>query len=129
MAWLPDICRDDELIRDFNSIGDSGDGAWLYWEDMQLDRPLTLEQVANLSETGGFVSASRKWHITHCSYMWLKLYRSLQLGYRVDVRLNSEPHIRHCYHAFLGREPLSDVLDGIGTTLQGDWRPEDGFAK
>ncbi|KAI1171179.1 hypothetical protein F4777DRAFT_594081 [Nemania sp. FL0916] len=128
MAWLPSACRDDELIAEYNTLGDAEDGSWMYFDDDDYNVVLTAEQAANRSETGQYIAASIHWHITHCAYMWLKDIRAERLGIRVGHRLNTEMHARHCFRdVFIKGEPHSNIVGGVGITLAADWLPGDDF--
>lgn len=41
-AWLPERCRDEELLAELTTKGDGPNGTWLYWADKEHTQPLSV---------------------------------------------------------------------------------------
>ena len=115
-AWLPPLCRDDELTAEFDQAGPGLDGSWEYFADKNATQLLTLNEVALLAEkTDGDSDESAafyvsfRWHIAHCVFYWRKMFRAQEGGVVVERRYMKESHIEHCAHAFLDRADLEEV--------------------
>lgn len=122
-AWLPPHCRDDELIERFNHAGPGHDGAWQYYSDANKTRQLTLDEVAELADVGGYFFVSHGWHVRHCHFAWLKLFRSRWTGVQMNLRDDTETHITHCMNMAEKRDSLDQITTGSGVALHGDWPP------
>lgn len=49
-CWLPEHCRDDELIERFDK--ESPPGGWVYWRDAEFQHPVSIEEIAESAGTG-----------------------------------------------------------------------------
>lgn len=94
-AWLPDICRDDELTEEFNRQGPGPNGEWLYWSDPHAKHSLTLEDMALLADTGKPFFTTWDWHVAHCFGFFKKQIRG---GFTKASLGTTDPygHIVHC---------------------------------
>lgn len=118
-AWLPDHCRDDELIDRFNHAGPDG-GEWEYWSDLDKTRRLSMDEVGALADVDGSFYVSNLWHTRHCSYTWLKLWRSRWTLVQMSLREDTENHILHCMKMVESREALDRVTTASDVSLQAD---------
>jgi hypothetical protein len=122
-AWLPEHCRDDELIEDFDRSGDGPNGSWIYYTDFDKTGTMTIEEVGRLADVGGNFFTTLEWHIKHCSYNWKKLFRSRETGVIIENRSNTFGHVDHCEKMFLMPGGLHEVLTGSGVALNADQLP------
>ncbi|KAF5866550.1 hypothetical protein ETB97_011435 [Aspergillus alliaceus] len=99
-SWLPPICRDDELIEEFNHAGPGPDGAWAYYKDQNGTQTMTLEEVGQLAEKTGDEAAfwtTHEWHLAHCLFYWKKESRARKSGKVViEKSFEGEYHVKHC---------------------------------
>lgn len=118
-AWLPDHCRDDELIERFDHAGPDG-SEWEYWSDLDKTRRLSMDEVAALPDVDGAFYVSHLWHVRHCHYAWLKLWRSRWTRVQMSLREDTESHILHCMAMVEKRDALDSVTTGSDVALQAD---------
>lgn len=123
-AWLPDHCRDDELIEEFNHAGPGPNGEWTYYSDWNKTSTYTLEEVARLPDKHAYFFTTHEWHVKHCTYEWARQWRKTQLGTTIPKRSDSRGHIQHCEMMFLLRDPLQDLVTGSGVSLNADNVPK-----
>ncbi|PWY65925.1 hypothetical protein BO83DRAFT_392021 [Aspergillus eucalypticola CBS 122712] len=69
-AWLPPACRNDDLTTAFEKAGSNHDGSWPYFAEVNMTRPLSLEEVSMLPDTrtgGGEARnvffTTHRWHL------------------------------------------------------------------
>lgn len=128
-AWLPPACRNDNLTLAFEKAGSNPDGSWPYFADVNMTRPLSLNEVSMLPVTragGGDAKnvfyTTHRWHLVHCMYYWKKMFLSQEMGTTIERRYNNVGHIEHCLRAVLERkEGLEEVTTGAGVALHSDW--------
>ena len=106
LAWLPDTCRDDALIEEFEDLGKTHNHSWAFYTWPNADRKLTLQEVSMMADVVGTknrtaVTTTVDWHHTHCLYLWRKLYRSRYTGLTMEGRYDSEHHQKHCVESIL----------------------------
>ena len=102
-AWLPEHCRDDEITAQFEAEGP--DGAWGYYADADMTIPLTVDEVSLLADNKSATFwMSARWHMVHCKYYWLKMWKAQFTGITIEPRNNHEGHIRHCAEVMKGPE-------------------------
>jgi len=111
-AWLPPYCRDDELSAEFDRSGPGPNGEWEYYENEEGTHLLSATEIGAGADVPGFLYyTTQEWHIVHCYFYWIKMWR----GVNIEKRYNTEHHIRHCGQEFVARDVgLNDI-----TTLQG----------
>ena len=114
IAWLPPQCRDEELTSEFHQAGPNNT-LWPYFADQKATIPLTLEEVALLSDTGEPFYTTHYWYLVHCNYNWRKLLRTFNTGVVMDLRNNNEGHTKNC--GDLGVKYRSLSLNGISTRV------------
>jgi hypothetical protein len=114
IGWLPPQCRDEELTKEFHTAGPNNT-EWLYFADQKATMPLTLEEVALLSDTGEPFYTTHYWYLVHCNYNWRKLLRTTTTGVVMDLRNNNEAHTKNCGDLGVKYRILS--LDGISTKV------------
>ncbi|PGG99375.1 hypothetical protein AJ80_09371 [Polytolypa hystricis UAMH7299] len=124
-AWLPDACRDDSLIAEFEKAGPNQDGSWPYYTDRNKTRTLTVREVSMLPNSGGHFFTIHQWHLVHCAYYWKKLWRSSRRSggggvVVVEQRYDTMAHIDHCEKMFLKRDPLDNMATEAGVSLHSD---------
>ncbi|KAH0837046.1 hypothetical protein FOPE_04850 [Fonsecaea pedrosoi] len=96
-AWLPEECFDREFSE---SLSPLEDGRW-FW-DPNLTKPMSKDELAR----GEYVSAFShpEFHLRHCTYMFMKLVRAYEKGWKmVDGDSMELKHREHC--ARLLRDP------------------------
>ncbi|KAH8892555.1 hypothetical protein GQ53DRAFT_861943 [Thozetella sp. PMI_491] len=96
-AWLPARCIDTELVDEFMEIGQ-----WEFYTRLHGETKHASYEpdvLGAISKRKG-IWTSRRWHVTHCLYMFKKLSRALVNGWPVDAEAISEPHTEHCMGAF-----------------------------
>jgi hypothetical protein len=107
-AWLPPRCIDYELVDEFMAVGN-----WQFYKKLhgtEEDKfgSYNPEFLGSVNRT---IYTTRRWHITHCLYMFKKLNRALVNGWIVDGESVSEPHTEHCMDTFLQEDLFGPVLD------------------
>ncbi|THC89504.1 hypothetical protein EYZ11_011054 [Aspergillus tanneri] len=123
-SWLPSICRDDELIDEFNHAGPGQDGAWAYYTDQSGNRTMTLEEVAQLAEKKGDEAAfwtTHEWHLAHCLFYWKKESRARKSGkVMIEKSFEGEYHVKHCAEVFQSCRPLQEINTRSSAGLNSD---------
>ncbi|KAH8700085.1 hypothetical protein BGW36DRAFT_256512, partial [Talaromyces proteolyticus] len=79
LTWVPDACRDDDLIDEFNALGALYNHSWQFYTWPTHDRLVTLDEVSMMAEVAStkhdnrsIVTTTIDWHHTHCLYLWRK---------------------------------------------------------
>ena len=100
-SWLPDHCRDDELVEEFEKSGPNEGGGWSFFRDQNHTSPMTYEEVSMLPDTGGQWFTEWDWHAAHCMYYWKKQWRSWHgKGHELyETTTGAYGHIAHCENA------------------------------
>lgn len=114
MAWLPDGCRDDELVSHFLTLGPHN-GSWPFYTDQNATQELSLDELAWFADRPADENifwTVHRWHVLHCVFYWKKLFRAGRVGASTEGNTNLMGHIEHCQGVFLVR----DGLDAITTT-------------
>lgn len=102
-AWLPERCRDEEIVAEFATKGDGPNGTWSYWADKEHTKPLSVYDISMYADLGTshLFHMSIEWHRQHCLYSWLKEHRfKTRPGKIFDPRSDSDGHIYHCMTVF-----------------------------
>jgi hypothetical protein len=113
MAWLPLECRDDALTNAFRRAGPGSNGSWSYFADENKETALDEIQLSLLADTDDVFYTTRRWHLMHCNFYWLKLFRSRATGIKMEAIKNRQEHISHCGNMALKGD--SKHLDDITT--------------
>lgn len=119
-AWLPPACRDDENTSEFETTGPGPNGSWIYYSDWDRTSILTIEEIANLPNTGGHFFTTHDWHVQHCLYIWRKIWRAPMTGVTIEGNIDTDGHLKHCGEMFRKRNALNEVVTGSGVTLNAD---------
>lgn len=107
-AWLPPRCIDRELVDEFTALGE-----WDFYtkyhakEEDKFDT-YDPDFLGSVNQT---IYTERRWHITHCLFMFKKLTRALVNGWPVDAEAVSEPHTEHCMKTFTEQMLFGPKLD------------------
>ena len=96
-AWLPPRCIDHELVDEFMEVGQ-----WEFYTRLKGTKKYNSYEPDLLGSVNRTVWTTRRWHATHCIYMFVKLNRALVNGWAVDGESISEPHTEHCMKALKG---------------------------
>ena len=107
-AWLPSRCIDRELVREFMSLG-----KWQFYDKQdgnENDKLITYDP-AFLGSINQTIWTTRRWHTTHCVFMFKKLDRALVHGWSVDAEAISEPHMDHCMNTLIDQVLFGPSLD------------------
>ncbi|KAF2230170.1 hypothetical protein EV356DRAFT_350064 [Viridothelium virens] len=124
-AWLPESCRDEELMRIWDDIGRVGQHNWTYYKYPENTQQLSTEEVSMLGrimdgapeDRLAVTSVTTDWHMSHCLYLWWKLVRSPSTGRAMSPRYSDEHHVKHCIHAIVEKlEALPDYHEVTGRT-------------
>jgi len=109
-SWLPERCRDRELTDEYRQAG-----PFQYSLDSQGKELLSEEDLAQLEYLEMYYTTQGE-HVVHCIFMWRKLLRAMQHGWKVEATVTSDAHIQHCGKVFLDRSPLDAIstLDSVG---------------
>ncbi|KAI0813698.1 hypothetical protein GGR55DRAFT_635556 [Xylaria sp. FL0064] len=107
-AWLPPRCIDRELVNEFMEVGQ-----WEFYSKLHAqegDKFATYDPdfIGSVNHT---VWTTRRWHATHCLFMFKKLTRALVNGWTTDAEAVSEPHMEHCMKVFLEQVLFGPSLD------------------
>jgi hypothetical protein len=131
LAWLPDNCRDDELIKEFEELGKIHNHSWEFYTWPNPGKKLNLSEVSMMAEVVGVEHVNRSavtttvdWHHTHCLYIWRKLYRSRYTKLMMESRYDAEHHQKHCVKSILewvrSQSPAEQLLGGSVIDLYSD---------
>ncbi|EED19144.1 conserved hypothetical protein [Talaromyces stipitatus ATCC 10500] len=76
-TWLPDRCRDDELIDFFNDLGHKNNHTWWDFYDWpDKNDKMDLQQISMKAGRVGietpYVTTSVDWHHAHCLFLLAK---------------------------------------------------------
>lgn len=116
-AWLPQRCIDRELVDEFMAMGNWQFYTRLHGTEEDKYDSYDPDFLGSVNRT---IWTTRRWHVTHCLYMFKKMNRGLVNGWTVDAEAVSEPHTEHCMKTFneqLLFGPIVD-LDEIETYLE-----------
>ncbi|EED21440.1 hypothetical protein TSTA_086730 [Talaromyces stipitatus ATCC 10500] len=107
-AWLPPRCIDRELVDEFQALGE-----WDFYtkyHGVEGDKFGSYDPdfLGSVNQT---IYTERRWHITHCLFMFKKLTRALVNGWPVDAEAVSEPHTEHCMKTFTEQMLFGPALD------------------
>ncbi|KAI3322301.1 hypothetical protein HD806DRAFT_523649 [Xylariaceae sp. AK1471] len=94
-AWLPPRCIDYELVDDFIERGN-----WKFYTEYHGTTEYESYDADTLGAMSTTIWTTRRWHATHCFYMWKKLNRALVNSWTADAETVSEPHTDHCMKVF-----------------------------
>lgn len=120
-AWLQPACIDEELTYEFDHAGPGPNGEWYYYTNMDQTDTFTLDEVANLAESGISYWNTQAWHLAHCTFNWRKAVRSRFTGVQVEARSDTEEHVFHCEAMMKSIGPLNWVGTESVITLDADW--------
>lgn len=105
MVWLPDHCRDDDLIEIFEDFGKKQHHNWTLFNHPNATHQLGVEDAASLAgdpySDPGMIMTTRDWHDTHCLYVLLQHFRSDITHLGIAKRYRSQQHAQHCVEALL----------------------------
>ncbi|KAK1958776.1 hypothetical protein LY78DRAFT_591484 [Colletotrichum sublineola] len=121
VSWLPDHCRDDELVAEFDRAGPNG--SWPYYADKNATIPITIESISRLADLPheqAIFYTSTGWHIAHCAFYWRKEFRMRAKGLGTESRYDKESHIEHCYKIFMSEDALHKVNVASPVWIGGD---------
>ncbi|KAL9124669.1 MAG: hypothetical protein Q9217_006026 [Psora testacea] len=120
-AWLPPACRDEELTAQFDRAGPEPDGSWIYYTDLNKSNTYSIEEVAALADRPIYYYNTKEWHIAHCTYNWRKAVRAHFTGVTLELRADTEGHVKHCEAMIKNPHPLDAVVVVSAVTLDADW--------
>lgn len=111
VAWLPDRCRDEALLRQFVVAGDGPGGQWLHWQYPNRTGLLTDKEIAQFPSTKRFYSSGR-WLVVQCIYQWRKQIRQRNSGVVIEPRYNNINYIMRCADVFMSENIGSALTEG-----------------
>ncbi|MCJ1396661.1 hypothetical protein MMC18_009553 [Xylographa bjoerkii] len=120
-AWLPPACRDEELTAEFDRAGPEPDGSWVYYTDLNKSGTYSIDEVAALVDKPIYYYNTKEWHIAHCTYNWRKAVRARFTGVTLELRSDTEEHVKHCEAMIKNPYELDDVVVISSVTLDADW--------
>lgn len=120
-AWLPPACRDEELTAEFDRAGPGPDGSWFYYTDYDMSSTYSIDEVAALADRPIYYYNTKEWHIAHCTYNWRKAVRARSSGVTLELRADTEGHVKHCEAMIRNSYPLDAVVVVSAVTLDADW--------
>lgn len=105
LSWLPNHCRDDELIDRFSAVGKEQNHTWDFFTFPNATEALDVGQVSMLAgdeyESAGLVITTLDWHNTHCLYILVQLAQQQHTGKLLAPRYREQGHIDHCIDALM----------------------------
>ncbi|KAF2964087.1 hypothetical protein GQX73_g9467 [Xylaria multiplex] len=107
-AWLPPRCIDRELVDEFMAVGQWEFYTKLHAKEEDKFGTYDPDFIGSVNHT---VWTTRRWHATHCLFMFKKLTRALVRGWTTDAEAVSEPHMEHCMKVFLDQVLFGPNLD------------------
>ncbi|KAI0162267.1 hypothetical protein GGR57DRAFT_489959 [Xylariaceae sp. FL1272] len=107
-AWLPPRCHDRELTNEFMETGQWQFYTKYHANDTDKYGTYDADFIGSVNRT---VWTTRRWHATHCLFMFKKLTRALVRGWTTDAEAVSEPHMEHCMKVFLDQVLFGPTLD------------------
>ncbi|KAI0102727.1 hypothetical protein GGR51DRAFT_526057 [Nemania sp. FL0031] len=107
-AWLPPRCIDHELVNEFMEVG-----KWEFYSKLHAEEEdkLSTYDADFVGSANHTVWTTRRWHATHCLFMFKKLTRALVNGWTTDAEAVSEPHMEHCMKVFIDQVLFGPKLD------------------
>ncbi|MCJ1363531.1 hypothetical protein MMC16_002638 [Acarospora aff. strigata] len=120
-AWLPPACRDEELTAEFDRAGPEPDGSWVYYTDLSKSGTYSIDEVAALADRPIYYYNTKEWHVAHCTYNWRKAVRAHFTGVTLELRADTEDHVKHCEAMIKNPYPLDAVIVVSAVTLDADW--------
>ncbi|MCJ1486015.1 hypothetical protein MMC06_006191, partial [Schaereria dolodes] len=120
-AWLPPACRDKELTAEFDRAGGEADGSWIYYTDFNKSSTYSIDEVAALADKQIYYYNTKEWHIAHCMYNWRKAVRAHFTGVTLELRTDTEEHVKHCETMIKNPHPMDAVIVVSTVTLDADW--------
>ena len=109
-AWVPPSCSDKILNEKFDAIGPGLNGTWPYFKYKNGTQPLDLNEVqVMINQT---IYTSRRWHVAHCLFYWIKEWRARELGRKLEERYYSLYHVTHCVGYILENDVDWDEITG-----------------
>ena len=118
IQWLPPACRDDELNDEFERAGPHGQ--WEYFSDEAKTRKYSVEEIAEMANTGGYFWATHRWHVLHCTYTWRKLFRQRFTGAVIEDHSDTMGHIDHCEQLIQMQFDFDDLMSQARVWLDPD---------
>lgn len=118
-AWLPDHCRDDHLIEEWNRSGPGPDGSWTYYADIDGNTTLTLDELGRLADLPDpSFYTTHEWHLVHCVFYWRKMrIASRSENLTIETKYDNEEYITWCLGAFKDRAPLDEIHSHVRIVL------------
>ncbi len=107
-AWLPPRCIDRELVNEFMEVGQWEFYTKLHAKEEDKFGTYDPDFIGSVNHT---VWTTRRWHATHCLFMFKKLTRALVNGWTTDAEAVSEPHMEHCMKVFIDQVLFGPNLD------------------
>ncbi|KAL1878097.1 hypothetical protein VTK73DRAFT_8058 [Phialemonium thermophilum] len=89
-SWLLPECSDTELMEEFIANRD-----WEFYKDQNLTEVIPMDEL-RLGLHDFPVWASIHQHQHHCAYVWMKQFRAVVNGKKLDDLSASMAHTRHC---------------------------------
>ncbi|KAI0100219.1 hypothetical protein GGR51DRAFT_356174 [Nemania sp. FL0031] len=129
-AWLHPTCPRyglQEYLDAGHTAGNrTGTEQWPYWWDREQTRPISYEDLAlmaNNDDEGGdkWYTTGRE-HMTHCTWVLIRLAYVYTTGQRHDFLVSQFHHAKHCALFMLDRAlegPDVDAVRTIGNTVFG----------
>ncbi|KUI68148.1 hypothetical protein VM1G_03641 [Cytospora mali] len=100
-TWVQPACFDQELMYEF-----LGRANWRWYPDEETVQELTVNEVANGQRE--YVYVTWEYYMTHCTYMWKKMHRSLMTSRSLDSYIFDYRHTEQCEMVLLDREHQLD---------------------
>ena len=132
-TWLPPQCSryglEEYLEAGHASVNQSGmiesGDQWPYWHDREMTQPIPVGELAFMAredENGPKWWTTGREHMTHCTWMIIRLAYVYSHGERTDILTSQFHHAKHCALFMLDRAlegPNVDEVRTVGNTMFG----------
>jgi len=117
-AWLPEVCRNDELTAKFEQSGPGPNGTWTWFGDRSGEAVLSLEDVAWRAAYDGDYWVTHGYQTMRCFMLWERESEVWTSGSQMENR--AFDHIEHCEHDMRSCRPADEIAIHLTTHLRGD---------
>ncbi|KAI1117596.1 hypothetical protein F5Y14DRAFT_355060 [Nemania sp. NC0429] len=129
-GWLHPSCPryglQEYLDAGFAAGNLTGTEQWPYWWDREQTRPMSYDELAliadNADEGGDKWYTTGREHMTHCTWVLIRLAQVYTTGQRHDFLVTQFDHAKHCALFMLDRAlegPNIDAVRTIGNSVFG----------
>ncbi|KAK0649769.1 hypothetical protein B0T16DRAFT_410690 [Cercophora newfieldiana] len=105
-AWQTPECFDAKLMDSFLAFGN-----WTFYAEPNRTAETVDLETALRGESSLFVDW--KYHVTHCTFMWMQMHRAYAVRGYIDSHLDSYAHTMHCRWTLLERDTAPETVNVV----------------